>query len=83
MILAFKNLKNHTIFKSARYLTDKQIEIMNDHAFSFDNTVKSNDQIKLLLAKNKLFRLYYRAKINIKSCYIYQKAGFILVLFLI
>ena len=71
--MAVKKLKSNTIFKSPRYITDKQIDIMNDYAFCKDNTVKSKDEIRLLLAHTKASRIYYRWKIYLTNSFLFQK----------
>ena len=83
MSSAIKKLKNHTIFKSPKNLTDNQISILNDATFCKDNTVKSKDEIRLLLTTNRAVKLYYRFKIYLISSYLCQKSSILLFLFII
>ena len=72
--MAFKKLKGNTIFKSSKYLTENQIDIVNDNAFCHDNVFQSKDQIRLLLAKSKASRMFYKWKIYIINSLLFQKS---------
>ena len=72
--MAIKKLKGNTIFKSSKYLTENQIDIVNDNAFCHDKVFQSKDQIRLLLAKSKASRMFYKWKIYIINSLLFQKA---------
>ena len=72
--LAIKKLKSNTIFKSPHSLTDQQIEMVNDYAFWKEITIKSKDEIRLLLARSKAVRIFYKMKIHLTKSFFFQKA---------
>ena len=73
--MVINKLKNNTMFKSPKHITDQQINLVNDYAFWKENTVQSKDEIKLLLAQTKASRIYYKYKIYIGNSYLFQKAS--------
>lgn len=73
--MAIKNLKNNTIFKAPKYLTEEQINHIKDPVFFHEQSEKSNDEINLLLSKNKYMKIYYRLKIKLKNSFVYESAG--------
>jgi len=79
--IAIKKLKNNTVFKSPKNLTDQQIEILNDYAFCKENTVQSKDDFKLLLAQSMASRIYYKFKIYVTHSWLFQKGSKIYILF--
>ena len=72
--VALKKLKDNTIFKSPKYMTDQHISIVNDYAFCSDNAVQTKDEIRLILANSKASRMYYKLKIYVSSSLIFQRA---------
>ena len=80
--IALRKLKNNTVFKSHKNLTDDQIEIVNDYAFCKENIVQSKDELKLLLAQSMASRIYYKFKIYITHSYLFQKGSKYIFFFL-
>lgn len=73
--MAIKNLKNNTIFKAPKYLTEEQTNYIKDPVFFQEHSEKSNDEIKLLLSKNQYMKFYYRIKIYLKNSFLYESTG--------
>ena len=72
--VAINKLRNRTQYRNLKFVTDEQIDLINDSTWFSERTGRNRDQLKMLLAENIFLKYFYKSKIIFKRTKIFAEA---------
>lgn len=70
--VALNKLRNRTQYRTLKFVSDDQVDFLNDSTWFSERQGNNKDHMKMLLAENELVKFYYKAKMNIKKTCVFH-----------
>jgi len=70
--VAINKLRNRTQYRTLKFVTDEQKDLINDASWFSERQGKNQDHMKMLLAESEFVKYFYKCKIYCKKTKVYQ-----------
>lgn len=70
--VAINKLRNRTKYRSLKFVTDEQTDLINDSTWFSERQAKDRDQLNMLLAQNDFIKYFFKTKIYFKKTRLYR-----------
>lgn len=75
--VAINKLRNRTKYRSLKFVTDEQTDLINDSTWFSERQAKDRDQLNMLLAQNNLIKYFFKTKIFLKKTRLYRSLHYL------
>ena len=70
--VAINKLRNRTQYRTLKFVSDEQTDMINDATWFSERQGKNNDHMKMLLAESPVVKSFYKIKISMKKTLVYR-----------